>query len=205
MPGIVPPAPPPMMWSMRFLPSAPLEFASPVGKRGVFELRRMRVDSSVEAHRKTTRARNSSAWWVWASMTRDRKSTRLNSSHLVISNAVFCLKKKNADCTYDFRQLAPFVARFREGNEFVMGSRWKGSIEPGSMPPLHRYLGTPVTTWVLNVVYGSRFSDIHCGMRGITRSALERMGLQSQSWEYASEMVLKSVHMRLRTTEVPVR
>src|SRR5205807_7838426 len=94
MPGIVPPAPPPMMWSMRFLPSAPLEFASPVGKRGVFELRRMRVDSSVEAHRKTTRARNSSAWWVWASMTRDRKSTRLNSSHLVISNAVFCLKKK---------------------------------------------------------------------------------------------------------------
>ncbi len=110
----------------------------------------------------------------------------------------------DADCTYDFRQLTPFLEKFREGYEYVMGSRWKGSIEPGSMPSLHRYLGTPVTTWILNVVYGSHFSDIHCGMRGITTGALRRMGLQSQSWEYASEMVLKSVHMQLRTAEVPV-
>ena len=56
----------------------------------------------------------------------------------------------DADCTYDFRELAPFVEKFREGYEYVMGSRWKGSIEPGSMPPLHQYLGTPVTTWILN-------------------------------------------------------
>ncbi len=111
----------------------------------------------------------------------------------------------DADCTYDFRELTPFLQKFRQGNEFVMGSRWKGSIEPGSMPRLHQYLGTPVTTWILNVVYGSHFSDIHCGMRGMTAAALRRMGLQSQSWEYASEMVLKSVHMRLRTAEVPVR
>ena len=111
----------------------------------------------------------------------------------------------DADCTYDFRGLAPFVERMREGYEFVMGSRWKGYIEPGSMPKLHRYLGTPVTTWILNVLYSSDFSDIHCGMRGITRDALERMDIQSQSWEYASEMVLKSVHMDLQTTEVPVR
>ena len=85
-----------------------------------------------------------------------------------------------------------------------MGSRWKGSIEPGAMPALHRYFGTPFTTWILNRLYSSHFSDIHCGMRGITRDALERMNLQSQSWEYASEMVLKSVHMGLRTAEVPV-
>ena len=110
----------------------------------------------------------------------------------------------DADCTYDFRQLRPFVEQFRDGYEYVMGSRWKGSIEPGSMPALHRYFGTPLTTCILNLVYSSRFSDIHCGMRGITRDALERMNLQSQSWEYASEMVLKSVHMELRTTEVPV-
>jgi hypothetical protein len=110
----------------------------------------------------------------------------------------------DADCTYDFRNVQPFVDKFRHGYEFVMGSRWKGSIEPGSMPWLHRYLGTPVTTWILNLVYSSHFSDIHCGMRGITKDALVRMGLQSQSWEYASEMVLKSVHMQLRTSEVPV-
>jgi glycosyltransferase involved in cell wall biosynthesis len=111
----------------------------------------------------------------------------------------------DCDCTYDFRELEPFVRRFRAGAEFIMGSRFRGYIEPGSMPPLHRYLGTPVTTWILNVIFGSQFSDIHCGMRGISRDALARMGLRSQSWEYASEMVLKSVHMKLRTEEVPIR
>jgi glycosyltransferase involved in cell wall biosynthesis len=111
----------------------------------------------------------------------------------------------DADCTYDFRLLKPFVERFHEGYEFVMGSRWKGSIEADSMPRLHRYLGTPFTTWILNSLYGSRFSDIHCGMRGITREGLAAMKLDSDSWEYASEMVLKSVQMGLRTTEVPVR
>jgi glycosyltransferase involved in cell wall biosynthesis len=111
----------------------------------------------------------------------------------------------DADCTYDFRELRPFIDAFRDGNEFMMGSRFRGYIEPGSMPKLHQYFGTPLTTWILNVLYSSHFSDIHCGMRAITRDAFERMQLQSQSWEYASEMVLKSVHMNLRTTEVPVR
>ena len=111
----------------------------------------------------------------------------------------------DCDCTYDFRELSPFVEKFRAGTEFIMGSRFAGYIEPGSMPPLHRYLGTPVTTWILNVIFSSHFSDIHCGMRGITKVELERMGLRSQSWEYASEMVLKSVHMHLKTDEVPIR
>ena len=111
----------------------------------------------------------------------------------------------DCDCTYDFRELGPFVEKFRGGAEFVMGSRFRGYIEPGSMPALHRYLGTPVTTWILNIIFGSRFSDIHCGMRGLRADALERMGLRSQSWEYASEMVLKSVHMKLKTAEVPIR
>jgi hypothetical protein len=96
------------------------------------------------------------------------------------------------------------VEKLRQGYEFAMGSRWLGTIEDGAMPALHRYVGTPATTWLLNRIYGSRFTDIHCGMRCISRDALQRMGLASQSWEYASEMVLKSVLMELRTTEVPV-
>jgi glycosyltransferase involved in cell wall biosynthesis len=111
----------------------------------------------------------------------------------------------DCDCTYDFRELGPFVERFRAGAEFVMGSRFRGTIEDGAMPPLHRYLGTPVTTWILNVIFSSHFSDIHCGMRGITTDAFRKMGLHSQSWEYASEMVIKSVHMKLKTEEVPIR
>lgn len=110
----------------------------------------------------------------------------------------------DADCTYDFRELAPFVDAMRNGAEYAMGSRWKGSIEKGAMPALHQYFGTPFTTWILNRLYSSKFSDIHCGMRGITRDALVDMGIVSQSWEYASEMVLKSVRMGLVTEEVPV-
>ena len=110
----------------------------------------------------------------------------------------------DADCTYDFRQLDRFVEKLRDGYEFAMGSRWLGEIEDGAMPALHRYFGTPLTTWILNRIYGSHFSDIHCGMRALTTDALDRMGLSSQSWEYASEMVLKTVRMDLRTVEVPV-
>jgi glycosyltransferase involved in cell wall biosynthesis len=111
----------------------------------------------------------------------------------------------DADCTYDFREIEEFVAQFRAGYEFIMGSRFKGYIEPHSMPALHRYFGTPVTTKILNFLYGTHFSDIHCGMRGMTKEALERIELESQSWEYASEMVLKSVCLRLEKVEVPVR
>ena len=110
----------------------------------------------------------------------------------------------DADLTYDFRELSPFVEAFRQGAEFVMGSRFRGSIERGAMPGLHRYFGTPLTTWILNRIYGSRYSDIHCGMRGLTRSALDRIDLKSQSWEYASEMVLKAARLKLVTAEVPV-
>jgi glycosyltransferase involved in cell wall biosynthesis len=111
----------------------------------------------------------------------------------------------DADLTYDFRELSPFIEAFRSGAEFVMGSRFHGSIEKGAMPGLHRYFGTPLTTWILNRIYGSRYSDIHCGMRGLTRSAFEHIDLRSQSWEYASEMVLKAARLHLSTAEVPVK
>lgn len=110
----------------------------------------------------------------------------------------------DCDLTYDFRKIEEFVDKYNQGFEFIMGSRYKGFIEPGSMPRLHQYFGTPLTTFILNTIYGSHYSDIHCGMRGISLEALKRMDLQSQSWEYASEMVLKASKMKLRTTEIPV-
>lgn len=110
----------------------------------------------------------------------------------------------DCDCTYDFRDISHFLEKFRAGCEFIMGSRFKGRIEKGAMPPLHRYFGTPVTTWLLNFVHQSRFSDIHCGMRGITRDAFIRMDLHSQAWEYAPEMIIKSIHMGLKSAESPV-
>jgi glycosyltransferase involved in cell wall biosynthesis len=110
----------------------------------------------------------------------------------------------DADLTYDFREISEFVQKFRAGYEYIMGSRFAGTIEDGAMPPLHRYFGTPVTTWILNLIYGSHFTDIHCGMRGITLEAFKRIRLQSQSWEYASELVLKAVKYDLRIAEIPI-
>jgi glycosyltransferase involved in cell wall biosynthesis len=110
----------------------------------------------------------------------------------------------DCDLTYDFRDLTGFVEKFDQGAEYVMGSRWRGSIEPGAMPKLHRYFGTPVTTWILNRIYGTRYTDIHCGMRGIRLDALRRLHLESQGWEYASELVIKAATMGLKTEEVPV-
>jgi glycosyltransferase involved in cell wall biosynthesis len=110
----------------------------------------------------------------------------------------------DADCTYDFRNLKPFVERFHEGYKFVIGSRLEGSIEPGAMPALHRYFGTPLTTWILNRLYSTHFTDMHCGMRGVTRAELVEMDLASDSWDYTSEMMAKAVHMGLSIAEVPI-
>jgi len=110
----------------------------------------------------------------------------------------------DADLTYDVRNIKPFLEKFREGYEFIMGSRFKGRIAPRAMPPLHRYFGTPLTTWMLNRVYKSSFSDIHCGLRGITLDALKEMQLESQSWQYATETIIKSIKLGLKSTEVPV-
>jgi glycosyltransferase involved in cell wall biosynthesis len=110
----------------------------------------------------------------------------------------------DCDLTYDFRRLKPFLDKLSEGNEFVMGTRMKGHIEPGAMPALHRYFGTPLTTFILNRIYGTHFSDIHCGMRGLTTAALRRIDLQSTGWEYASEMVLKAARLGLPSCEIPI-
>jgi glycosyltransferase involved in cell wall biosynthesis len=110
----------------------------------------------------------------------------------------------DCDLTYDFRELSAFLEKFNEGYEFIMGSRFKGSIEKGAMPFLHQYFGTPVTTWFLNQFFNTHYSDIHCGMRGLTKDALLRMDLHSQSWQYASEMIIKAKHLGLRSTEVPI-
>lgn len=111
----------------------------------------------------------------------------------------------DCDCTYDFRELNAFVEKLDEGYEYVMGTRMKGYIEKGAMPRLHQYFGTPLTTWILNRMYGSHFSDIHCGMRAMTFVALKKIQIESQSWEYASEMVLKAAALKMKIAEVPIR
>ena len=109
----------------------------------------------------------------------------------------------DADDSYDFTNLMPFIEKLREGYDLVMGNRFKGGIRPGAMPPLHRYLGNPVLTFIGRLFFGSPSGDFHCGLRGFNRDAILGLDLQTTGMEFASEMVVKATLNGLRITEVP--
>ncbi|MGE4608328.1 MAG: glycosyltransferase family 2 protein [Myxococcota bacterium] len=109
----------------------------------------------------------------------------------------------DADDSYDFSALMPFVEKLREGYELVMGNRFLGGIAPGAMPPLHRYLGNPVLTALGRLFFRSPCGDFHCGLRGFDITSIDRLQLQTTGMEFASEMVVKSTLLGLRMAEVP--
>ncbi len=109
----------------------------------------------------------------------------------------------DADESYDFTALAPFVESLRGGAELVMGNRFQGGIAHGAMPPLHRYLGNPVLSGVGRLFFSSPVGDFHCGLRGFDRSAILRLGLATEGMEFASEMVVRATVEGLRIAEVP--
>lgn len=110
----------------------------------------------------------------------------------------------DADDSYDFSALDGFVSKLREGYDLVMGNRFAGGILPGAMPALHRYLGNPVLTGIGRVLFRSRAGDFHCGLRGFSRAAYERMELQTTGMEFASEMVVAATLRGMRIAEVPI-
>jgi hypothetical protein len=110
----------------------------------------------------------------------------------------------DADGSYDFGALDPFLAELRAGADLVMGNRFAGTIHPGAMPALHRYLCTPVLTAIGRVFFGSPCSDVQCGLRGISKRAFDRMDLRTTKMEFASEMVIKASLLRMRIAEVPI-
>lgn len=109
----------------------------------------------------------------------------------------------DADDSYDFTALHPFLEKLREGYELVMGNRFRGGIAPGAMPPLHKYLGNPVLSAIGRLFFTNKIKDFHCGLRGFSKAAAERMQLQTTGMEFASEMVVKATLMDLKITEVP--
>lgn len=111
----------------------------------------------------------------------------------------------DADDSYDFLDLDAFVMALRAGADLAMGNRFRGGIEPGAMPPLHRYLGNPVLSGVGRLFFDRRIGDFHCGLRGFRRDAMLSLGLSAPGMEFASEMVAKAALHGLRITEVPTR
>src|SRR3954468_1730862 len=109
----------------------------------------------------------------------------------------------DADLTYDFDAIDPFVERLRAGDDLVMGNRFKGGIETGAMPTLHRWVGNPVLSYLGRLFYRSDVGDFHCGMRAFRRDAIQRLDLRSTGMEYATEMVAKSALHDLKVSEVP--
>jgi glycosyltransferase involved in cell wall biosynthesis len=110
----------------------------------------------------------------------------------------------DADNTYDFLEIPKLLYPLKNGADFVIGSRFKGTIHKGSMDWLHRYIGNPVLTWMLNFIFHTHYSDTHSGFRSITREALDRLPLTTGGMEFASEMLVMASKERLRIEEVPI-
>jgi glycosyltransferase involved in cell wall biosynthesis len=109
----------------------------------------------------------------------------------------------DSDDSYDFTNLMPFIEKLRGGADLVMGNRFQGGIEPGAMPPLHRYLGNPVLSFVGRLFFQSKIGDFHCGLRGFRRDSALKLNLQATGMEFASELVVKATLWKLNITEVP--
>jgi hypothetical protein len=109
----------------------------------------------------------------------------------------------DADDSYDFTNLMPFVEELRKGADLVMGNRFAGGIAPGAMPPLHRYLGNPVLSFIGRLFFRSNIGDFHCGLRGFNRDSVMALNLQATGMEFASEIVVKAALYGQHVTEVP--
>ena len=111
----------------------------------------------------------------------------------------------DADGTYPLNTIYEFVQPLLTGDyDMVMGSRLKGDIQKGAMPALHRYVGNPFLTWLLNALFKAGVSDAHCGMRAIRREALDKLKLQSSGMEFASEMIIEAAREKLKIAEIPI-
>jgi glycosyltransferase involved in cell wall biosynthesis len=109
----------------------------------------------------------------------------------------------DADLTYDFNDIPRFVAALEDGAEMVIGDRMD-NIQPGAMPWLHRYVGNPILTGLLNLFFRTGVKDAHCGMRALRRDVLERLDLRTTGMEFASEMVIRAAKEKLTIAEFPI-
>jgi hypothetical protein len=110
----------------------------------------------------------------------------------------------DADDSYDFSEAPRFVAKWREGFEVVMGNRFRGEVKPGAMPWHHKYIGNPVLSAILRILFRAGIGDSHCGMRGFTKEVFQRMDLRSTGMEFASEFVIKAAKLNVRMTEISI-
>lgn len=110
----------------------------------------------------------------------------------------------DADASYDFAEAVPMIEALGRGADLCMGSRFQGGIAPGAMPWKNRYIGNPILTGVLNLLFGAGVDDAHCGLRALTKDCFRRLRLEGTGMEFASEMIVKAALLGERIAEVPV-
>ena len=109
----------------------------------------------------------------------------------------------DADGSYDFLDAVPMIGRLMTGAELCMGSRFRGGIKPGAMPWKNRYIGNPILSGILRLLFRTHISDAHCGIRALTKACFERLRLSGSGMEFASEMVIKAALLKVRVDETP--
>lgn len=111
----------------------------------------------------------------------------------------------DGDDTYDFSDVPAFVSALQRNDaDIVMGDRLNGDILPGAMSWSHRWIGNPILSGMLRLLFRTRVSDAHCGMRALTKTAYVRMRLGATGMEFASEMVISALRARMRIVEIPI-
>ena len=110
----------------------------------------------------------------------------------------------DADGSHDFSEIPRFVAKWRQGNDFVIGNRFRGEIKDGAMPWHHRCIGTPILSGLLNLFFGAGVEDINCGMRGMSKEISRQLDFRTTGMEFASESLIKAAKARARIAEVPI-
>jgi len=114
---------------------------------------------------------------------------------------IFCA---DPDATYDFEEIPRFIREAQNDNVFVIGDRFKGRMDKGAMPLIHKYLGNPLLSFLIRKKFGGGVHDAHCGMRALTKNALKKLDLKTTGMELASEMIVKALENEMKIIELPI-
>lgn len=110
----------------------------------------------------------------------------------------------DADDSYNFLEIEEFINQLRNGYDFVIGNRLKGKIQKDAMPILHRYIGTPILSFLIRKIYKISIGDVNCGLRGYDKEKIVNLNCKCEGMEYASEMIIKAAKVNLKIKEIPI-
>ena len=110
----------------------------------------------------------------------------------------------DADDSYNFLEIDGMYDKLKDGNDIVIGNRYAGKMEKGSMKFSHKFIGTPILSFLIRKKFKLNLNDINCGLRGIKKDAIIKLNCKSSGMEFASEMLIKAAKAKLKIEEIPI-